>query len=178
MRVESGYGAVAKILHWVIFALLAAQYAVGSIMPHIGAKTPNEGWVSWHLSIGAAITFFIVVRLVWKLVHPVPLLPSQPAWHQKLAAATHWSLYLLIIVIVGLGWPAANFRGWTVMLFGVIPLPAVAEKGARWAHTAGDIHDWMIYVLLVPIALHVAAVVYHQVVLKDGTLKRMLPGKG
>ena len=34
-----GYGAVAKILHWLIFILLAVQYAIGSIMPHIGRHT-------------------------------------------------------------------------------------------------------------------------------------------
>ena len=28
-----GYGLVAKILHWLIFLLLAVQYAIGSIMP-------------------------------------------------------------------------------------------------------------------------------------------------
>ena len=33
-----GYGAVAKILHWLIFILLAVQYAIGSIMPHIGPQ--------------------------------------------------------------------------------------------------------------------------------------------
>ena len=34
-----GYGIVAKLLHWLIFGLLAVQYAIGSIMPHIGRKT-------------------------------------------------------------------------------------------------------------------------------------------
>ena len=48
------YGQTAKLFHWLIFLLLAAQYAVGSIMPHIGRKTLNEGWVNWHLSLGAA----------------------------------------------------------------------------------------------------------------------------
>ena len=176
-RAEAGYGAVAKILHWLIFVLLAAQYAVGSIMPHIGRNTPNESWVAWHLSLGAAITFFIFVRLVWKLARPVPVPASTPAWHRSLAVATHWSLYVLVIAMVMLGWPAANYRGWTVMLFGVIPLPALAEKGARWAHTAGDVHDTLVYVLLVPIALHVAAVVHHQYGRRDGTLARMLWGK-
>jgi cytochrome b561 len=71
-----GYGAVAKILHWAIFFLLAAQYAIGSIMPHIGRKTVDEGWVAWHFSVGAAILFFIVIRLLWRLWKPVPLLPT------------------------------------------------------------------------------------------------------
>src|SRR5579875_3273842 len=61
---QSGYGAIAKILHWLIFALLAVQYAIGSIMPHIGRHTADEGWVAWHFSVGAAILFFIVLRLI------------------------------------------------------------------------------------------------------------------
>ena len=75
-----GYGAVAKILHWLIFALLAVQYAIGSIMPHIGRHTPDQGWVAWHFSVGAAILFFIVLRLAWRLFHPVPQLPTMSAW--------------------------------------------------------------------------------------------------
>ena len=71
-----GYGIVAKILHWLIFLLLAVQYAIGSIMPHIGRKTLNEGWVSWHFSVGAAILFFIVIRLAWRVFHPVPPIPT------------------------------------------------------------------------------------------------------
>ncbi|HYS46491.1 MAG TPA: cytochrome b/b6 domain-containing protein, partial [Rhizomicrobium sp.] len=71
-----GYGIVAKLLHWLIFGLLAVQYAIGSIMPHIGRKTANEGWVSWHFSVGTAILFFIVIRLAWRLWRPVPLLPT------------------------------------------------------------------------------------------------------
>src|SRR6185437_9220998 len=66
-----GYGAVAKILHWLIFALLAVQYTIGSIMPHIGRRTQDQGWVAWHFSVGAAILFFIVLRLIWRLFHPV-----------------------------------------------------------------------------------------------------------
>src|SRR6478736_7580133 len=91
-----GYGIVAKILHWLIFLLLAAQYAIGSIMPHIGRKTVNEGWVSWHFSVGAAILFFIVLRLVWRLLHPVPLIPTMSRNERLLSGATHWILYALV----------------------------------------------------------------------------------
>ncbi len=170
-----GYDPVSKGLHWIVFLLLAAQYAVGSIMPHIGRKTPDEGWVAWHLSIGAAILFFIVIRLLWRLAHPVPLLSSTPAWQRVLASATHWLLYILMFVMVFLGWAAANARGWDVRLFGLVTLPSIAEKGARWGHEAGDIHDWLLYVLAGVIGLHVAGALYHQFVRHDTVLQRMLP---
>jgi cytochrome b561 len=173
-----GYGAVAKILHWLIFALLAAQYAIGSIMPHIGRHTLDQGWVSWHFSVGAAILFFIALRLIWRLIHPVPQLPSMAPWERALAGLVHWALYLLVLTMTLLGWAAANYRGWDVHLFGVVTFPALAPKGAHWAHKAGDIHDVVVYVLLGFIVLHVAAALYHYFIKRDQVVARMLPSSG
>jgi len=111
-----GYGVVAKILHWLIFLLLAVQYAIGSIMPHIGRKTLNEGWVNWHFSVGASILFFIVIRLIWRLLHPVPQLPTLAPWERKLTGFIHRALYALVLIMTLLGWAAANSRGWEVKL--------------------------------------------------------------
>jgi cytochrome b561 len=178
-KAESSYSTSQRVLHWIMFGLIAAQYAAGSIMPHIGKDTPNESWVNWHLSLGAAILFFICLRLIMRATRPVPLLDDGPRWQRQLASATHISIYALIPVICVLGWAAASYRGWTVYLFGFIPLPALAAKGTDWAHTAGDVHGILIYVLLVPIALHIAAAFYHQFVVRDRLLDRMtLGGKG
>ena len=167
---------MARTFHWLIFLLLAAQYAVGSIMPHIGRKTLDEGWVSWHLSIGAAILVVIALRLVWRLFNPVPLLPEMPPLERKLAYVIHLALYALVLAMTLLGWAAANYRGWTVEVAGVIPLPALAPKGAAWAHEAGDIHNILVYVLLGFIVLHVAAALYHYFIRRDQVMQRMLLG--
>src|SRR3954464_8759325 len=90
------YSTTQRVLHWIMFGLIAAQYAVGSIMPHIGRDTPNESWVNWHLSLGAAILFFVCVRLVIRVTHPVPLLDDGPKWQRQLASVTHISIYVLI----------------------------------------------------------------------------------
>jgi cytochrome b561 len=170
-----GYGFWHKTLHWIIFALIAAQYVVGSVMPHIGNNTPDEGWVSLHISLGAAILFFIVVRLIWRFTHPVAL-SNMPPWEARLASFTHTGLYVLILVMTLLGWAATSYRGWTVWLFGIVPLPALAAKGTEWAHTAGDIHALLVYVLGAVIVLHIAGALYHYFILRDRTLQRMLPG--
>ena len=171
---SQGYGIVAKILHWVIFLLLAVQYAIGSIMPHIGRKTVNEGWVSWHFSVGAAILFFIVLRLAWRLLHPVPLLPTMTPGERVISGITHWALYILVLVMTILGWAATNSRGWDVKLFGVITLPQLAPKGSAWGHECGDIHNILVYVLLGFILVHVAGALYHYFVKHDQVVGRML----
>ncbi len=169
------YGAIHRALHWILFALIVAQYAVGSIMPHIGNNTPDEGWVAWHMSLGAAILFFLVIRIAWRVAQPVPL-GELPKWQAHLAKFTHFGLYALILIMTVLGWAATGYRGWTVWLFGFVPLPSLAEKGAAWAHTAGDVHAFLVYVLLAFILLHVAGALYHQFVMRDRVLSRMLPG--
>jgi cytochrome b561 len=173
-----GYGAAAKILHWLIFALLAVQYTIGSIMPHIGRHTQDQGWVAWHFSVGAAILFFIVLRLAWRLFHPVPQLPTMSAWERALSGFVHWALYLLVLAMTLLGWAAANARGWDVRLFGMVTLPAIAPNGSHWGHEAGDIHNILVYVLLGFIVVHVAAALYHYVVKHDQVAARMLPDRG
>jgi cytochrome b561 len=87
----------------------------------------------------------------------------------------HWSLYLLIVVMTVLGWAAANFRGWPLTVFG-FALPNLAAKGDSWAHTAGDIHTFLVNVLLALVGLHVLAALYHHFIVRDKVLKRILPG--
>src|SRR5215468_1768455 len=74
------YGFVARSFHWILFGLIAAQYVVGSAMPHIGRDTTDEGLVAWHMSIGAVIMFVVFLRLVWRIAYPVALPIDLPSW--------------------------------------------------------------------------------------------------
>jgi cytochrome b561 len=170
-----GYDPVTKILHWLIFLAVAAQYAVGEFMPHIGRNSQDVGLVAIHIGLGGFVLLLIVVAIAWRLTHPVPQLPELPGWQRLAAAATHWALYLLILVMAILGWAAANFRGWQVADFG-ITLPNLANKGDSWAHTAGDIHSFLVNVLLGLVILHVVAALYHHFIVRDKVLERILPG--
>jgi cytochrome b561 len=168
------YDPVAKTFHWLIFLILLAQYAIGSIMPHIGRKTLDEGWVHWHLLVGAVILLVIVLRFIWRLLHPVKLSDALSPWELVLSRVTHNTLYILVFVMTVLGWAAANARGWDVKLLGLVTLPPLAPKGSHWGHEAGDIHNILVYVLLGFIALHLAGALYHYFFKKDHVLQRML----
>ena len=173
-RKTASYGPTAKMFHWLIFLLLAAQYAIGSIMPHIGKKTLDQDWVHWHLLVGAVILLVIVLRFAWRLFHPVAMAEDLSGWELALSRITHLSLYAIVFAMTVLGWAAANYRGWDVPLFGVFPLPKLAAKGTPWAHEAGDIHNILVYVLLGFIALHVLGALYHYFVKRDQVVQRML----
>lgn len=172
---RAGYGTVARTLHWLVFALVAAQVIIGWTMPHIRPGVPQAGLVAWHLSIGAVLMLVVLLRLVWRIVRPTASAPMA-AWERVLAMLTHGLLYLLLIVIPVLGWAAAGFFGYSVRLFGFIPLPALADRTMRWAHEAGDVHDLLTNVLLGVVGLHVVAALWHYFVRRDRVLQRMLPG--
>ena len=54
--------------------------------------------------------------------------------------ATHWSLYVPLMVLLLLGWVAASGFGATPYLFGVIPLPALIAKDKPTAEAVGGVH--------------------------------------
>ncbi len=169
------YDPVTKILHWLVFLGVASQFAVGEFMPHIGRNTQETGLVAIHVGLGGFVLLLILAAIAWRLTHPVPQLPELPGWQRIAAVLTQWTLYLLILVMVLLGWAAANFRGWPLTVFGVT-LPGLANKGDSWAHSAGDVHTFLVYVLLGLVALHVAAALYHHFMLRDKVMRRILPG--
>jgi len=168
------YDPLTKLLHWLVFVAVAAQYTVGEFMPHIGRNAKDEGLIAWHFGLGTVVLVLIVVALIWRVVHPVPQTDEIALWQKRLATLVHWILYLLIFSMCLLGWAATNFRGWDVKLFGLVPLPALAAKGDRYAHTAGDINTLLVNVLLDQVAVHVLAEPYHHFIARDRVLKRML----
>jgi cytochrome b561 len=174
---QPGYGAFAKLLHWLVFLLVIGQFALGWLMPDIGRDTRPEGLIAWHLAVGASILVLVAIRFAWRLYRPVPLVTDDvPPWQHRLAFATHWLLYAVLIAIVLLGWANAAARGYAVRAFGVVTLPPIASTGSPLGMAAGDLHGLLTWVLLGLVGLHVAAAFYHRLVLRDRVMARMLPG--
>jgi cytochrome b561 len=171
------YGAIAKLLHWLVVFLVAAQFAVAWTMPAIHRGTKAEGLISAHLSLGASILAIVLVRLVWRLLKPVPLLTDNvPGWQQAAARLMHGLLYVLLVFVPVLGWANASARGFVVALFGLIPLPPLLAAGSDVGLALDNIHSLAAYAILALVGLHVLAALYHHLRLRDGVLRRMLPG--
>jgi cytochrome b561 len=174
-----GYGDVAKTLHWLVFALVFAQFVVAIAMPDIGRATVPGALINLHMSLGITILLVIVVRWLWRIDHRVPVaVADMPAWEQRVARITHALLYLLLVVNPILGWINASARDWTIVVFGVAELPHLVAPKSRIGMQAGDVHTFIAWALLALIGLHVAAALYHYFVRRDTVLQRMLPGSG
>jgi cytochrome b561 len=172
-----GYTGTAKVLHWTILVLLIVQFIVGWTMPGMGRNTQPETLINLHFSVGILILSVAIVRLGWRLTHPEPPpLAGMPFWQVQSARIVHWLLYLLLFAVPILGWMAASWRGFPVIMFGLeLPkLVATRAPGWRWI---GDVHGLLAnYGMLTLVGLHVAAALYHYFIRRDGVLQRMLPG--
>jgi cytochrome b561 len=173
------FNGFAKLLHWLVVALLVAQFSIAWTMPDIHRDTKPVDLIAWHLSVGMTILLVMVVRAGWRAVSTVPPTPAGLAAPLAiLSRVTQFLLYAVLFVLPVLGWINANARGWTVRLFGSIPMPSLVASGSGWGHDMGDVHQVVAWVLLGAAGLHVAGALYNQFILKDSTLRRMLPGRG
>jgi cytochrome b561 len=175
MTAQLHYGTPAKIIHWLIVALLAVQYPIGWLMPDLHrGMTPGTA-MTFHVSIGMSILVLTALRLAWRLTHPVAPESSLPAWQRLSSEAVHWLLYALVLATTLSGWLFASFRGWSVSFFYLVPLPMLASDNEAAGRTVDGLHQAMELALLVTIVIHVAAALAHIFVYRDGVMQRMLP---
>src|SRR5581483_391223 len=137
----TGYSPVAKLLHWLVAALIVAQFVIAYLMPHIGRNTQPNTIINLHFSLGAVILTVVIVRLVWRWIHaePTPLdgIPPALVWSARLV---QYGLYLLLIAIPVLGWMNASWRGFDVNVFGLFTLPRLMATRAPGFGWTGDVH--------------------------------------
>jgi cytochrome b561 len=176
-KVGGTYTSTARWLHWLILALLIAQFVFAWTMPHIGRDTPVTTLISLHFTFGVIIIAVVIVRLGWRVTHGEPE-PEDgiPPWQTATARVVHWLLYALLFVIPVLGWLNASWRGMPIVMFGLELPELLAKRAPGWGWT-GDVHALLAnWVLLVLVGLHVAAALYHYLIRRDRVLQRMLPG--
>ena len=176
MAARLHYGMTAKLLHWLVVALLVVQYPLGWLMPdiHKGMK-PGAG-MTFHVSVGITLLTLIAVRLAWRLTHPVAPESSLPGWQRLSAEAVHWALYALVLATTVTGWLFASLRGWSLSFFYLAPLPMLASENAAALHRIDGWHQAAEWTLLVLIGVHIASALAHLFVYRDNIMQRMLPG--
>ena len=174
MRHAPAYDSVAKVLHWLVAALIVALYLIGFLMPGIGRGMQPGAAMNLHISLGFVALALIAVRLVWRLARPVAPSPDLPRWQRNVSEAMHWILYALVLAVTLTGWFYASMRGWSITLFGSIPVPSLTAAGSPFGRTLGLLHESLIWVLLAVTALHVAAALVHHLVYRDAVMQRML----
>lgn len=167
-------GAIA--FHWAIAALVLFNLWLGLFHESL----PREWKVMpVHRSVGMLVLVLTIARIAWRLANHPPQPPEHlPAWEKAAARTTHLILYALMLILPLTGWllssnPARPRPFDWFWLFRVPTLPATPAI-ASGAHEA---HELLGYLMTALVLLHIAAALRHHFLLRDGVLRRMLPGR-
>lgn len=171
------YTTTAIALHWLLAVMILASLAVGLTMTGMPFSPLRLKLYNWHKWAGVSILLLSAVRLWWRLTHRPPIALAMPAWQARAAQAAHAALYVLFFAVPLAGWAYSSAAGFPIVLFGVLPLPDFVPVSRALAATLKLVHTTLAWTLGVVVALHVAGALKHQFHLRDGLLRRMLPGR-
>jgi cytochrome b561 len=161
-------------LHWLMAVLVVVLWLVGTFLEDILPKGAlRSGIWSAHFLLGFVFTAILVALLGWRRTKGRQLPVEDPGpWH-VLAKATHAALYVLMLVIAGLGIANAFARG--VTLAGPLALPQLGDPA--WRRPLTHWHGIAANLLMAVALFHAAAALVHHYLWQDAILRRMLPGR-
>ena len=176
------YTRTAMLLHWVLGLALIALFGVGVYMADLPFSPQRLKLYNWHKWAGMAVLALAALRLAWRLVRRPPPLPAavasaMPAWQRLAHHGTHGLMYLLFFAVPLTGWAYSSASGFPIVWFGVWPLPDLLAADKALAEAIKPWHGWAAFALAALVLVHVAAVLKHQLIDRDGVLSRMRPGR-
>ena len=176
LNTSARYGWLSIALHWLMLLLIVAVYACILLT----ASFPKGGDTrallkSWHFTLGLTVFALVGVRLVVNLVSPTPVIePPIARWQDITAKAVQAMLYALMFCMPLLGWLSLSAAGKPIPFYGW-QLPALIAQNKDLAETFKSIHEAGATVIYFLVGTHAIAALYHHYLLRDNTLRRMLP---
>lgn len=177
---RSRYGFIAASLHWIIVAIIIAQYFLAE-----AAEEQQDGpagvftAASIHNSLGIVVLALALLRILWRAVELPPAAPvTMKSYEIALARTVHVAFYFLLFAIPLSGWALATADDQPLSFFGLFDLPQLrigAQLGTLGEEQLEDVHEILFNILLGLALLHVAAALKHHFFDHDGVLRSMLP---
>lgn len=154
MKSTTGYSGIQIALHWLVAVLILVAWFSGEGAEEAMEAVEEGGTIGFvpHVAFGLAILALVAVRILVRLSRGAPAAPGEPGSLAVLAADWGHRLIYLLMIAVPLGGASVFFLGLEV----------------------GEIHGLAANVLMLVVLGHALMALYHQYVLKDGLLRRMM----
>jgi len=169
------YGRVQIALHWITLALIVWLAWLGLTMTDLPLSAAKVHTYALHKSLGMTVLGLTAIRLAWRLLAGTPQGLPGPRWQRIAARGGHASLYALLLAVPLSGWRYNSASGFALQWFGQFNLPALGAADKAGKALALEFHETLFWALVVLVAIHAAAALWHHYRLRDDTLRRMLP---
>lgn len=170
------YGWVSIVMHWIVALAVFGLFALGTYMVDLSYY---DNWYRSaphiHKSIGLVLFGLVLLRVLWRFLSPVPRsLPNHKRWEKISANLAHGALYILIFVAMISGYLISTADNSGIEVFSWFTVPSLTGRQKGLEDTAGLIHYWATWGLLVLAVLHGMGALKHHLIDRDETLRRML----
>lgn len=170
------YPRALRLLHWLMAALILVTLLLGLAMSRVPPGSLMNQLFDLHRSFGLLALGLIILRLWLRFRGPLPPpAPGMTPLQHRVVHAVHLGFYAALVALPVLGWVGSSAYGAPVIFFGLTTLPSLAAENKPLAEGIFSIHVFLGFTLIGLIGAHVAGVIYHQVFLKDGLMRRMWP---
>lgn len=168
------------IFHWLAAIIVLSLLGLGYYM----ATYEDYSLYPLHKSLGILALLLILMRVIWRLREgwPIPL-DTHKKKEMVAARAVHWALLIAIVGMPVSGVIMGATSGHGVAVFGSELIPRVPDPTNPSAVLAPFplldslshwVHEWLSYLLVAAVIIHVAGALKHHFLDKDRTLRRML----
>ncbi len=164
------YSKRTAFIHWLIFLLVIAALFLGHELDESRNTAQKLAMFPVHFVIGDLVLALVLLRIYFRKKDGEPAPANAHPLLNKIAAATHALLNLALIAVAVSGMATAATSGVIDALKKGDPalIPDFEKVEAR------EFHELFIGIMLLLVAFHVAAALYHQLIVKDNLLRRIM----
>jgi cytochrome b561 len=170
------FNGLMRCLHWLMAAMVLTMLFIGIAM--VASLGDYHLLVSIHRPLGIAILILVVIRLVTRLSSTLPPFPATMSPQERVAAhASEIVLYTLLFVQPLVGWAMLSAARYPIALFGSVHLFPILPHNVMVYAVLRQTHTILAYLFFLAFVAHFGAVLFHTLIVRDGLLSRMLPGR-
>ena len=169
---KTEYGLFSKLFHWLTATGLIVQIPLGFYLVDLDFDQSRVDIENYHILFGLIIFYVTLIRLIFKVLTPIPDFKGSAFLGQKfIARSNHLLLYLTLLTITISGILKKLFNGESLIIFfKKINLTYNYELSEQFY----SIHILANYALIGLITLHILAALFHKFFLRENILKRIL----
>ncbi len=173
---DRGYDSVARIFHWMIALMVVVQIPAGIAMTSEPLLEVADPMFILHKGLGVVLLVLVTLRALWRLLHRPPRFPDYvPSLEQRIAGATHVTIYVLLFVMVVSGYVRTIGDGFPIELLDALGVPPLIPLMPEVAGVMLVVHQFAVIALIGLVAVHISAVLRHQLIDRNPILARMWP---
>ncbi len=170
-----------RLLHWLVAGVVLLSLASGLTLGFLGydgtvdliGKTLTNVLYGGHKTLGVLMLLLMTLRVISRMASVVPdHTPPLNTFERVVSTSVHHLLYLALIVMPLIGWAATASGGFPVE-FVVWQLPGFIGKDEQLSELLFMLHEWLGWIILALVVLHVSGAIFHWKIKRDNVMKRM-----